>query len=106
MYVPGIPWRDLFNPLPTGLGALQTTSIDCIKFGSCLCSLSSAFKDATLTPSEPQNRIRKGSEMLRPEYTLQEIHACEIFGLLTKCLDQESMICLGEWRSLRNQKGA
>ncbi len=45
--------------------------------------------------------MRKGSEDFRSEYTLQEIHGCEIFGLLTKCLDQESMICLGEWRSLR-----
>lgn len=49
-----------------------------------------------LTPSEPQKRIRKGSEILRSENALQEFDGCEIFDLCTKGLYGESIICLGE----------
>jgi hypothetical protein len=52
------------RPLPVLLPGLQTTSIDAIVSGRSICSLCTALRDVTLKSSDPQNRIRSGSDTL------------------------------------------
>jgi hypothetical protein len=51
-----------FRPVPVGFPGLQTTSIDSISAEDLASlSLSRACSDATLNSSEPQKRMRRGS---------------------------------------------
>lgn len=51
-------------PLPVGLLGRTTTSMDWMRSAFRLCSSCSACKDAQLNLSEPQKRIRRGSDLL------------------------------------------
>lgn len=65
------PSRICFKPLPTLLGGLHTTSMDSMVFGLRICSAWRASKEAILNSSEPQNRMRRGSQDFEVEYLLQ-----------------------------------
>jgi len=53
-------------PLPVGLLGLTTTSMDCMSLELVLYSWCRALKDEQLNSSEPQKRIRRGSDFLEP----------------------------------------
>lgn len=53
-----------FRPLPVRLPGFTTTSIDLMRLGLARCSTRSALNEAQLNSSEPQNKMRSGSDFL------------------------------------------
>lgn len=72
--------RIFFNPRPTRLPGLQTTSIDEMRVGSRICSRWSASNDAMLNSSDPQNKIRSGSCDLDVEFHRRAREGSAIHG--------------------------
>lgn len=58
------PSRSSLRPRPNGLSGRAKTSMDRTSPGLRRCSACSAASDAQLNSSEPQNRMRSGSEAL------------------------------------------
>ncbi len=59
-----VPSRNSLLPLPTRFAGRTTTSIDLISPGLRSCSWYSACRDERLNSSEPQKRMRSGSDSL------------------------------------------
>lgn len=62
-------------PLPVGFPGLMTTSRDWMRPSLTLCSLCRALSAAMLNSSDPQNRMRRGSDCFCARCAVVEKHA-------------------------------
>lgn len=90
-----LPSRTILYPLPTRFPGLHTTSIEAIRSGRSRCSWCKACSEAMLNLSEPQKRMRKGSNCL---LVADPLRGC---GHANKALQCRNGLRSCPWRRIR-----